>query len=55
MNLDSSRSLTRFIKITHELRISSIINLNHLSPTVIKSKMMNSVAQSHIHSKRVAH
>ena len=45
MNPDSPGSLTRFIKITCESRISSIINSNHLSPTIIKSKMINSVAQ----------
>ena len=38
-----------------EWRISSIINSNHLSPTIIKSKMTNSATQSRIHSKLVAH
>ena len=55
MNHGSFESLTRVIKIICELRISSIINSNHLSPTVIKSKMINSITQSHIHNKLVAH
>ena len=49
------RSLTQVFKITCESRISSIINSNHLSPTIIKSKMINSVRQSRIHSKLAAH
>ena len=48
---DSSGSFTRVVKITHKSQISGIINSNHLSPTIIKSKMMNSVTQSRTHSK----
>ena len=51
MNRESSRSLTPVFKITCESQISSIINSNHLSPTIIKSKMINSITQSCIHSK----
>ena len=42
-------------KNTCESLNSSIINSNHLSPTIIKYKMINSVLQSHIHSKLEAH
>ena len=39
MNRDSPGSLTQVFKITRESQISSIINSNHLSPAIIKSKL----------------